>query len=383
MGKLIQCETCNSMAGYWVEAREGYFCPEHAGVVGGAGEKVVDVDPSHYSAIADKVLTSMNAADMLGVVRDLREARVSLEEINGINFKTMAERAGEAVEVANTTATAFAEAKARVEEIIKNAEIPKRIEFKRGKKVTKVKGYQHRSLGLLGTLVASRLDAYLGGPAGGGKNTACAQIAEAAGLPFYSLQLSKLSVRSDLVGYVRPMDGVKVETAFSKAYENGGVFVADELDNWNSGVLTSINSALANGEYTFPWGVVERHEDFIFVGCGNTIGMGATANYSERSALSGATRDRLVFIDWVVDEKLERKLTDNEEWFKFVTDCRKLNEANGGTLLITPRATMQGTVLLKQKVSRKQVVDSVLLRSAPCPSYIKEAVAGFIAGGES
>ena len=381
MAKSVQCERCDSMAAKWSTASSAFLCSACYG--SGSGSDVsVQVDEKHYDAIADKVLGAMSASDMMGVIKRLRDARDWVEDIECVDFAGLTTKAKEGVNMAHDAAAKMDEARKRLEKIIAEAELPKRVEFKRGQKITKVKGKQHKQLPLLADLVANRIDSYLGGPAGGGKNTACEQVARAAGLSFHTLQLSKLSLRSDLVGYVRPMDGVRVETAFSVAYEKGGLFAADELDNWNAGVLTSINSALANGFYTFPWGEVKRHPEFVFVGLGNTIGMGATANYSERTALSGASRDRLVFIDWKVDQKLERKLTDNDEWVSFVIACRKLNDNAGGQLLITPRATIQGTALLKLGWSRDQVVDSVLLRSTPVPSFLKETIASFVGGAK-
>jgi len=250
----------------------------------------------------------------------------------------------------------------------------------------RIPGYTHMKVQMLAELVTNKIDCYLWGPAGAGKNMACEQVANAAGLDYRVLQLSALSLRSELVGYVNPITGARVETTFTSAYQNGGLFLADELDNWPPSVVASINSALANGYAALPWGEVPRHKDFVFVGAGNTDGQGGTIHYGERRALSGATRDRLVSLYWPIDSKLELALVSNGDGLALsfavlVQKCRQAATEAGDRLLITPRATLQGVRLLAMGWSRMEVVRATVLRgSLAIPTYLVSLIDNWVAG---
>ena len=98
-------------------------------------------------------------------------------------------------------------------------------------------------------LVAAHENVYLYGPAGSGKNTIAEQIAEALGVEFY--YQNTLVTKFDVSGY-KNAQGEYEETAFYKAWKNGGLFFADELDNSTAEAIIALNAALANGYYTFP-----------------------------------------------------------------------------------------------------------------------------------
>jgi hypothetical protein len=87
-------------------------------------------------------------------------------------------------------------------------------------------------------------------------------------------------------------------------YSKRRFILIDELDAGNAGVLTSINSALANGSCAFACGMVEKHENFRIVATANTYGNGATLEFIGRNAIDGATLDRFTVIDWNIDEIL-------------------------------------------------------------------------------
>ena len=70
--------------------------------------------------------------------------------------------------------------------------------------------------------------AMLVGPAGTGKTYMTAQVAERMNLPFYKYSCSRDSSVHDLLGYKQPASETYLETAFLKAYENGGIFLVDE-----------------------------------------------------------------------------------------------------------------------------------------------------------
>ena len=170
-----------------------------------------------------------------------------------------------------------------------------------------VKGKQHYKLSQVLRYVQIRQSLYLYGPAGTGKTKLAEIAANAIGLPFYPISVCGQTTKSDLLGYTTA-NGSYIETIFRTAYENGGVFLLDELDNGNPNVTAVLNSALANGFCAFPDKFVKRHPDFICIAAANTFGTGATAEHIGRNPIDAATLDRFkqIFVDY--DEELETEL---------------------------------------------------------------------------
>lgn len=178
------------------------------------------------------------------------------------------------------------------------------------------------------TTVMERLKAtkniMLVGPAGCGKSHLAEQVAEALGLDYSSVSCSSDMSSSVLTGWLLPSDGGKFEYApsdFINLYENGGVFLLDEMDAADPSILLIINQALANGRITIPQRkgntVVKRHPNFIAVAATNTFGRGGNLMYSrERLDESTIDRFRSGMIELDYDPELEAKLVDPEvlEW---------------------------------------------------------------------
>ena len=143
-----------------------------------------------------------------------------------------------------------------------------------------------------------RQNILLVGPAGCGKTTLAAKVAEALDLRFGHVTLSDGMSTSTLLGRVLPGDNGKAEyypSQFVDFYENGGVFLLDELDAADSNTLIAVNTALANGHmaldrHTAP--IATRHADFVCVACANTFGNGASRTFVGRNQLDAATLDR-------------------------------------------------------------------------------------------
>jgi len=109
-----------------------------------------------------------------------------------------------------------------------------------------------------------------------------------------------------------------VISEFVKAYENGGLFLLDEMDAADSNVLLFINAALANGEVAIPNRpgnpYAKRHKDFVCVAAGNTPGTGGDREFSGRNKLDGATLDRFQIgkVKFEYDRELEKQLCLNK-----------------------------------------------------------------------
>ncbi len=193
--------------------------------------------------------------------------------------------------------------------------------------------------------------AYLYGPAGSGKSSGAKAVATALNLPFYAISLNKLSTPTLVTGFL-DVNRIFSDPDFYKAYKDGGVYLIDEMDNASGNLLTTLNSALANGFMFFPGvGEVKQHADFICIATGNTTGRGADRQYNDRQQLDAATIDRFNFIEWGYDEASEMKwaLAKNPNaanWVKIVQAIRAKALTNGVRIAVTPRASINGAIML-------------------------------------
>lgn len=235
-------------------------------------------------------------------------------------------------------------------------------------KLNEVKGIRHESLDMLILVASQRQPVLLVGMAGTGKTHAAAQVAESLGLEHYTMSVGAQTSKSDIMGYMHASGGY-VPTMFRKAYEEGGVFLMDEIDAGNANVLIQVNAALSNGLCAFPDKMVPKHKDFIFIASANTFGNGQNRIYVGRNQLDAATLDRFTTIVWNTDRKMEKALVGNykagEKWFNVVSKIREKVENDGLRILVTPRATIKGAQLLEMDIEFGNVLDMVILESVP------------------
>lgn len=222
-------------------------------------------------------------------------------------------------------------------------------------------GLQHSIFPSLLKLAANRMDTFIVGPAGSGKTFICHAIAKALDIPFYTLNVGAQTTQSNLLGYMSA-SGAYVPTMLRTAYENGGLFLLDEIDAGNANVLTCINAMLANGEAGFPDGMIKRHKDFIFFCAGNTYGRGADKVYVGRNQLDGASLDRFTQINMDYDENLEMALSSNEEWTRKVQAIRNIVFDLKEKIVISPRASIKGATLLQAGFSLAETLDMVIFK---------------------
>lgn len=189
------------------------------------------------------------------------------------------------------------------------------------------------------------------GPAGTGKSTIAEQCADALGIAYYAISLSPMTPASQILGYMQA-EGQYVRTLYREAYENGGVFHFDEVDNAHPSVLAVINASLANGAMAFPDGMVKRHADFRCVASANTYGKGADRAYVGRQQIDAATLDRFTIETIEIDETLERTLclatgldAENDGLgvdlvLDYVRKLRRNAETKRMTVVLSPRASV-------------------------------------------
>ena len=238
-----------------------------------------------------------------------------------------------------------------------------------GSKV-KLDGHVHVCFDELMELIAEgHRNLYMVGPAGTGKTTLAKQIAKALDRDFGFLSLSIGVTETHLLGRMLPKaDGTwgYVPSRFVEVYENGGVFLLDEIDAADSNVMVTINAALANGVLANPQSgkVHVRHDDCIIVGAANTFGRGADAQYVGRNQLDAATLDRFVlatvFVDYDPDLELalamsmldDDKATDLISW---VTELREKVATNRLRRVVSTRLVVHGAMALRR--GKKTIAD--------------------------
>lgn len=207
-----------------------------------------------------------------------------------------------------------------------------------------------------------RFNIWMTGPAGSGKTTAAMNVAKALSLPFYFT--GAINDEFKLSGFI-DAHGNLVRTAFREAFENGGVFLLDEIDGCHPGVILALNAALANGTCDFPDGNIKRHDDCVIIAAANTWGLGATHKYVGRNKLDAASLDRFKPIAWDYDEAMERDLSGNVEWCKKVQAMRASMMRQGIEAVISPRATYDGADMLAQGFDEATVIDTCIRKGMP------------------
>lgn len=240
-------------------------------------------------------------------------------------------------------------------------------------------GPTHLYQPLLRAALMANVPAWLYGEAGSGKSTAAERSAKGLGLEFRAISLGPSSSKSDLMGY-RDGHGEYQSTGFREVYEQGGVFLFDEIDNAHPSILTLLNSAIANGHGEFPDSRVTRHRTARFVAAANTIGKGATAEYVGRAPIDAATLDRFAFIPMDIDPDLEEALVlgtpiarkpldigaggvpDERGWLEEVRAHREAAQELGIRTIISPRAALYGVALSNQGVGLQWLREMLLYK---------------------
>lgn len=165
-----------------------------------------------------------------------------------------------------------------------------------GGSYVKVDGILHKKFERVLKLVVRERQVFIAGPAGTGKTTLAAQVAKALEVQFKHISCTAGMSEAHLLGRM-DAHGNYIKTDFVDCYENGGVFLFDEVDAADSNTMLIINSALANGHLSVPNrkdnGSARRHEKFYCICAANTWGYGSS-DYSGRNVLDNAFLDRFV-----------------------------------------------------------------------------------------
>lgn len=204
--------------------------------------------------------------------------------------------------------------------------------------------------------------AFLVGPAGTGKTTLASQAAEALALPFGHMSCTAGMSEAHLTGRMIA-DGSYISSEFVQIYENGGVFLLDEIDAADPNTLLIINSALANGYMSIPnrkdKPKAQRHEDFYAICAANTWGNGSN-QYSGRAILDSAFLDRFAMSKLEVDydTNLERDiLKDSSDLASKLSTIRKNIIDNRLRRILSTRTFVSASIGVANGKTHKQILD--------------------------
>lgn len=180
---------------------------------------------------------------------------------------------------------------------------------------------------------------YLWGPAGTGKSTMVEDIARKLELPLYTQ--SCVFNEFELFGFA-DANGNYTETAFFKAFTQGGIFLLDEMDCSDICSLKKLNGAIANRCYCFPVvGMQRMHKDCYIFATGNTM-CKPDAEYSGAQLIDVSTVDRFVAIRVDYNEEIESNIAaraNAPEVAEFVQDLRRAVAATRTNFVCSFRLT--------------------------------------------
>lgn len=216
------------------------------------------------------------------------------------------------------------------------------------KKPRKIKGVVPKQFKRLVQLATARKNILMVGPSGCGKTHVAAMLADALEMEFGAQSCSVGVSESNFVGWLLPVGKdnkfAHVSSRFVELYENGGMFLLDEMDNADPNLLVFMNMALANSGFYLPQRFenpyVKKHPDFVCVAAANTFGGGADVLYSSRNALDAATLDRFrmgtVKMDY--DDAVEENLIQNSALLTWGRGLRTIIGRHSLAKLLSTRA---------------------------------------------
>ena len=247
-----------------------------------------------------------------------------------------------------------------------------------GGDVRKIEGRTHFLFDKVLRVVDAGLSPWITGSAGVGKTMLAEQIATALGLEYSPESFCSQSSKAEVKGY-KDGHGLYQSVDFRKRFEDGGVYLLDEIDAANPNILLTLNSALSNGWMMFPDGKVKRHEKFVAIASANTYGNGATAEYVGRQVIDGSTLNRFVKFDMPIDEIMEAGIvndlsvdaTSGRTWLDIVRKARANVVSSGLKVIISPRDSYHGAKLLNAGFTFQECVPMTFGSGMKSEQYAK------------
>ena len=195
---------------------------------------------------------------------------------------------------------------------------------------------QHKQHETVRTYLEAGLYPLLVGQAGTSKTTTAIAVAKEMDKTLYALSMTRQTSLAHIIGF-KSVDGTYVPTQFRDAFENGHLFLLDELNAADPNVLLCFNT-IENGFMSFPDQVVYMHEDFRLLATSNPEEDNMI--YTGRSKLDFATKNRFIDVPMELDLKLEVAITDKSS-AKMAQAARKALKDYGISRHVTMRDTLK------------------------------------------
>ena len=206
---------------------------------------------------------------------------------------------------------------------------------------------------------------FVAGPSGSGKTHMASQVAKALGVQFKHISCSAGLSEAHLLGRML-FDGTYVKSDFVDCYENGGIFLFDEIDAADANTLLVVNSALANGSMSVPNRKdnpsAKRHRDFMCICAGNTWGSGSI-EYAGRNYMDAAFMNRFAASKVVVDydNKLEKRICTDEFLYSALNNLRKAVVDKKIRRVISTRVFISGQRQVSCGMSIKHFINNLMI----------------------
>lgn len=368
---FITCKTCRTQSLVWhtcniVGGQDRYALYESV-----VGTKVI-ADTMKPHVCRDRfAVNNLPAPGAAATPAPAASANIGGESLSAEQIKEIFDEV-----VARSGAVTSEDVMRQIDETIGRLAIPIRpirIELRAGGEVRSIEGAHRQVPELLywanaKDLQGHRFPVMLYGKPGVSKSYSAHQVANLMGLSFGLISLNPQTPESRLFGFI-DASGRYHRTMFREAFENGGLYLIDEIDNASDALLTSLNSCLANGHGAFPDGLVNRHPDFVCVATANTPGRGGDANHSGRRQLDAATINRFAVVDWQNDDELEMRLARatnpkcGEVWLNWIRRVREYCGKHHPKVIVSPRSTMMGAkAILDSQFTLEQIADMTLFK---------------------
>ena len=248
----------------------------------------------------------------------------------------------------NAVTIMTAEANAILEDCKAQVGKTHKVELISGKKVVSQEGkVYHPKFQQIHDFVKLGWNVYLYGEAGTGKTTMGKMLAETLNLNFGFTSCNEESSKAEFTGLMN-VQGDFINVDFLRIFENGGVFLLDEIDRANSNTMTLLNKALEQGEIDVPMRkekpYAKAHKDFVCICAGNTTGTGnGSETYTGANKLDRAFLDRFTMVHYDYDSNLEKFLVGEHKIVKeFLDALRERAKAKNIDHIISTRLYKKG-----------------------------------------